>query len=255
MKSDLTRFKEKELGDRIDRGSVLAVRLDGKGFSKLKRKFGWDKEDSLNDKFVEAMLSLTKKMCDEYRPDVAFVGSDEISMVFVNHGNSEHPFGGKIHKVCSLMAAFCSVWANSIFRESGLSDVEEVILFDCRAFPLDSKEEALLYIDSRAFDVHRNCMRSQAGKFLSHKQLMGVKSVDLYGFAALHNMIHVFEDRHLEYCGHTFSRVESSMKLSEKLGDRMQDLINSGYIDGDRDIVTSSYESAPVTKFRHKQEL
>lgn len=245
----LALFKEKESVERIPQDQVMIVRLDGVGFSKIKKKFCWDEGDSLNDVFVDCMLSLTQKMCDEYRPTKAFVGSDEISLIFINNEKSEHPFGGKTQKLCSIMSAFCSVWANRIFAHALMIDEEQVLLFDCRAFSVKSDVSAEEYIDSRAFDVHRNCMFSQARKFMSHKELYGINSNELYGFVADH-VTGVFEDKHMHYCGHTFARVGYTMSLREKLDEKSFDkLVAEGRIKEDDFITTYKYESEPVTTY------
>lgn len=223
-------FKEKEraLESRAEPQEAIILRLDGKNFSSLKRKFKWQAATALNPTFVEVMQKLCKLLCEEYTPLVAFVGSDEISLVFQNEAPSEHPFGGRVQKLCSLVAAYTSYHATTLFREASLISGPDPVLFDCRVIFCDPLEVPS-YLQSRAYDVHRNALRTDAQRSLSHKQLMGLGDS---GIMAKHERGELaLSEECVRYYGHVFRREVKEVPLREHLGQEVfEGLLSKGYV-------------------------
>lgn len=102
------------------------IRLDGHRFSKFSKPFDkpFDQRSKLLSKTTpfsflhivhKAMLLTARDLLNEYNPTSVFTESDEISMIFPEvpeDSTSQRIFGGKISKIISLSAGFCSARFN-----------------------------------------------------------------------------------------------------------------------------------------------
>lgn len=229
---------EQEVERRAKREDIVVLRLDGKNFSALKHKYKWQADTALNPTFVQVMTDLTHILCQEYSPLYAFVGSDEISLVFWNEGKAEHPFGARVQKMGSLIASFTSCHATRLFEQAQLVQADpavgypDPVLFDCRMLIMTS-DRVTDYINHRAYDVHRNAVRTDAQRHLSHKQLMQVSDNQI--------VLHVKEtlgvdlsDDCKRYFGKVFIKSERMIPLSEKLTPKkLAELVEKGHVKAD----------------------
>ena len=127
----------------------LAVRIDGRNFTKLTKetcKF----EAPFDVRFRDAMIDTVKHLMNcGFRIVYGYTQSDEISLLF-------HPmdqtFGRKVRKINSVLAgeasAFFSMRLNTL------------ACFDCRVIPLPNLECIKDYFSWRQEDAHRNSLNA-----------------------------------------------------------------------------------------------
>ena len=140
--------------------SGIVVRLDGKNFSTWTKRF----DKPFDERITNAFIETTRALMDEYRCDVAYTQSDEISLVwYPREATSQHQFGGKVHKLTSVITSHCTVVFNRYFDEP-------YALFDGRAFGC-SRSECDQVLQWRFRDAKINAISSIAQSMFSHRQL------------------------------------------------------------------------------------
>lgn len=219
--ADKMKLMEKKESSKLDPTMPIAIRLDmrsGGSFVKgLNKPF--DKV------FTNAMTQTAIALAEQVQgTQLAYVGSDEITLLLFNNSSKEHftPFfEGKLQKMVSLTAAiataeFNKAWFHEIQKHTDESNnfhdnVYNVTLrkklfqarFDSRAFNIYSMYneqdfimkgdiyDALTSIWWRVNDVSRNSVQMYARKYFSQKQLNNVKTKDI--LKMLHETGHVWE--------------------------------------------------------------
>ena len=182
---------EKAGSTKLDPTKPIIVRLDmrsGGSFVKgLKKPF--------DENFTAAMTTTAQKLAEQVQgTQLAYVGSDEITLVLMNNGTKQHftPFfEGKLQKIVSLTAAIATAEFNQRWMEliqaqedEGYKQVLSSKLFrarfDSRAFNIDGGlPEALLSVWWRVNDVRKNSIQMLARKYFSQKQLNNVKTTQM----------------------------------------------------------------------------
>jgi tRNA(His) guanylyltransferase len=158
----------------------LIVRLDGRAFSKYTKKF----EKPFSSVFSDLMISTTKFLCQAYKPDIAYVQSDEINLCFLPKFTVgfQHIFGGRPVKISSVLAGQASSHFTRCIVEMGIDGTPH---FDGRTFTcIESnlgswRHETALYFLWRHKDATRNGILQYAQSLFSQKQLQGVKTEDV----------------------------------------------------------------------------
>ena len=216
--ADKMKLMEKKNSTKLDPNMPIAIRLDmrsGGSFVKgLNKPF--DKV------FTNAMTQTAIALAEQVQgAQLAYVGSDEITLLLFNNSSKEHftPFfEGKLQKMVSLTAAiataeFNKAWFHEIQKHTDESNnfhdnVYNVTLrkklfqarFDSRAFNIYHTShlnmpgdiyDALTSIWWRVNDVSRNSVQMYARKYFSQKQLNNVKTKDM--LKMLQELGHVWE--------------------------------------------------------------
>lgn len=175
----------------------FAVRLDGHTFSKFTNGF----KRPFDQLFLKAMVSTMNDLMTKFLPVTGYTHSDEITLVFksactkdefdTKTNKSTHAFDGKVHKLNSLLAGYCSARFN--FHITNLVNqhkdeypqelVSKVNLheahFDCRIllFPDDKEHDIVnLLLWRSVMDCHRNAVSSYARHFFGNKRVTGMHS-------------------------------------------------------------------------------
>lgn len=156
--------------ERIPNNQPLIVRLDGKNFSSYTRSLVKDKQP-FSSGFALIMSETGRYMHNTFGAIASFTVSDEITLIFINNEISQHPFGGKLFKIQSLMSAAASVFFVSRLNESLPEKAGSLPTFDCRAFSVPDLNEAYCCILWRHRDGRRNAVSSIARTLYSEKQL------------------------------------------------------------------------------------
>jgi tRNA(His) 5'-end guanylyltransferase len=147
----------------------LVIRLDGKAFHTLTRKF--QKPFSID--MILWMNHTALYLCQNIQGcQLAYVQSDEISLLIHNykHLNSNSWFDNKIQKMVSVAAGM----ASSVFT----LESQTLACFDARAFILPENEVANYFI-WRQKDWERNSIQMLAQSLYSYKQLHKKKNDEL----------------------------------------------------------------------------
>lgn len=127
----------------------LAVRIDGRNFTKLTKetcKF----EAPFDSRFRDAMVETVKHLMEcGFRVVYGYTQSDEISLLF--HPKDE-AFGRKTRKINSILAGEASAFFS---MKLGV-----MACFDCRVVPLPNVECVKDYFAWRQEDAHRNSLNA-----------------------------------------------------------------------------------------------
>jgi len=137
---------------RILEGSFY-VRLDGWNFRSLAKRLGLEKPF---DRFLaECLVETSKASFKAFNPDLAFLFSDEINLLFSTYT----AFDRRLEKIDSIFAGLAS---SSLYKflSRRYSDLPE-ISFDCRVIPVKGGE-TLEYLIWRQKEARRNCYNAYA---------------------------------------------------------------------------------------------
>ena len=147
----------------IDSSIPFIARVDGRGFSKytshMKKPF--------DDNFLFTMNETAKQLVREFNPVLAYVQSDEISLLF--KPVVDPMFSGKLSKLNSIIAATTTLWFerfNCTNNETG------VAVFDCRVFNVPDEWEAINALRFRMRDAYRNSVSSAARAVFGHSKCL-----------------------------------------------------------------------------------
>jgi len=221
---------EKETTLKLDPTRPYMVRLDGHRFSKYTSSLHKPYDVRLH----HAMLATTVDLFERFLPAAAYTESDEISLVFapVDYYRTEEdqakapstlPYGGKVQKISSLLAGYCSSRFNHHFGEVLRQHIDEAnpclnelllarnaerfskkskghsssseeltklvgeAYFDARAFQLPCLEDCLENLIWRSRDASRNSKSLLGRVFFSTKALHAQAASDV---------IKMVEDKH-----------------------------------------------------------
>lgn len=146
----------------------VIVRLDGKAFHSwtrgLQRPFDQD--------FAGIMAMVTSKLVEETSAVVGYTQSDEITLILYKEDpKSQIYFDGKVFKLISVCASMATAYFNKVSSKS-FPD-KPLAFFDCRAFQVPSKWEAVNCLVWREQDATRNSILSLGQAHFSHTQLHG----------------------------------------------------------------------------------
>lgn len=147
----------------------ILARIDGRAFHTLTRSC----KKPYDEEFAEAMQYTAIHLVESFDPLLSYVQSDEISLLFYQKTFlSQMPFGGRVQKLCSVLASAAAVKFNKVFG----SDYET---FDCRVWQVPNKEEVFNYFIWRERDATRNSILGAADSLLGHKACQGKNTSEL----------------------------------------------------------------------------
>lgn len=155
---------EKATQQMLPENLPVIIRLDGRCFHKLTKKFN----KPFDLKFIKFMNKIALNLCRNEVQNVklAYVQSDEISLLLYKDVLSQSWFGNKIQKMVSLASARASSYGNSIND----STANMLVMFDARAFILPPKEVCNYFI-WRQKDWTRNSVQMYARSLYPHNSL------------------------------------------------------------------------------------
>jgi len=177
---------EADYETRIESEKHIIVRIDGHKFSKFTKGFKKPFDDILSKAFELTSLDLAK----EYQAVCVYQQSDEITLIIPslmtkeNHKGTnkalwEHSYGGRVQKMCSLIAGYTTMRFNkhlgdianeyyemNITSYTEQEDIDYILniqnnkvgnaYFDTRMYGVDSDEEAFNSVMWRIRDCIKN---------------------------------------------------------------------------------------------------
>lgn len=200
---DRMKHYESQHDIRIPTNRPFILRLDGHHFSKFTKSFPDVEVEPFNIYFIKAMALTASDLLKKYRPSTVYFHSDEFTMIFPTRCTLEkyfekdeqnkpsHEFGGRVEKLNSLIASFCSVRFNKHiyeqvhnnetleFSEQALKYIDERSqIFDCRVLTFDEcnsktiETEIVNHMIWRSQrDCERNAVATYAQQFYSSNEL------------------------------------------------------------------------------------
>jgi tRNA(His) 5'-end guanylyltransferase len=169
----LKSYEARETEQRFLPGVPIYARIDGRGFSKFTR----DMERPFDGRMTAAMIHATKYLVDKSQATLGYVQSDEISLAWANTDHTSEPwFGGKIHKLTSVLASMATVsFVDGIIHN--FSDWQQYFSrmphFDCRVFQVPNLDELANCFLWRNLDCTKNAISMAAHHYYSHAELQG----------------------------------------------------------------------------------
>lgn len=170
-------MKQDEFGDRmkalegaftstkVAADKWMAVRIDGRGFSKFTK--GFTKPFDLT--VHQAMVTTTKALVKETHASVGYTQSDEITLLYPPT-EGERIFGGKVSKINSVFASMATAHFNHHIGEG----VDRLAYFDCRVWEVPSDVEASNTLLWRVQDARKNSISCYFRWTVGHKQMQNL---------------------------------------------------------------------------------
>ena len=180
-------MENSSLGDRMKEYEALTeshllphvpwfLRLDGKAFHTFCRGM----KKPFDENFHELMAVTMVECLRECGASVGYTQSDEITlMIYTEDFRSERYFGGRIQKLCSVMAARASIDFTVLANFDKKATEIRPALFDCRAWAVPNKDEAANTFLWREQDAVRNSIQSLGQAHFSHSQLQGLSCKEI----------------------------------------------------------------------------
>lgn len=178
--SDRMKMYERENNMMIPKDHYYIVRLDGVSFSKFTKRF----HKPFDEIFVNAMKCTMCDLVDKYKARTGYCHSDEITLIFDKCEDLQtHIYNGKIQKITSIMAGYCSVrfnWnLNVLIRGNDTYDAEFINLiqryeqcFDARIISFAELGEVTNHLIWRSVhDCERNAINTYAHNIFGHKNI------------------------------------------------------------------------------------
>lgn len=154
-------------------GLPVCIRLDGRAFHTFTKGL----QQPYDDRFRDLMVDTTRALVNETGASVGYTQSDEITLILWSDERDSQPyFKGRIQKINSMLASFCSVTFNRLVPKYLPEKASTMPLFDCRVWNVPSLEEAANVVLWRELDATKNSVSSAAQSMFSHKRLHGLDS-------------------------------------------------------------------------------
>lgn len=159
---------EADMRTKIPKNSIVAIRLDGKSFSKFTKQYDMPFDTRFMNTMDKTAIFIMKNVLSGSM--FAYVQSDEITIFFTDlwREYSQFPFDGKVEKLLSISASA----ATGGFMKYD-KNIEGIPMFDARLLILDNMDEVQEYMDWRRLDARKNSITMAAGCVLTQKELMG----------------------------------------------------------------------------------
>lgn len=171
---------EAQVDNVVPSEECFLVRLDGCNFRTFTK--GMDRPFDL--RFAEAMIKTTEDLLTKFNCRTGFTQSDEITLFFSNcdvEKGQTHLYGGRVQKLCSILAAYTSVRFNANMKKHEWNSVlqgklEQGAIFDARIIIPDNEHDVVnCFLWRHIFECSRNAIMAIAQHHFSAKELHGIK--------------------------------------------------------------------------------
>lgn len=170
-----------ETARRLDPRLPIYARIDGRGFSKFTRGM----RKPFDERMAAAMLHATRTLVERTHARAAYTQSDEISLVWETPEDGDAFFGGKPHKLNSVIAGLATAAFNAAILASSDAGFRAFAArlphFDCRAFNLPSRDDVADAFLWRFMDARRNAVSMAARDRFPQRDLQGVAAREVLG--------------------------------------------------------------------------
>jgi tRNA(His) 5'-end guanylyltransferase len=167
----MKRYESAEAGRRLMPMLPIIARIDGRSFHTFTKGL----QRPFDDGFVECMRATAKALLKETAARIAYVQSDEISLVWHSETyNSQIWFDGRIAKMQSNLAATATVHFYKEVLQRLPQKAPAFPTFDARVWQVPNREEAANALLWREIDAYRNSVQMLGHAHFSNKALHGV---------------------------------------------------------------------------------
>jgi len=146
----------------------IILRLDGRAFHTLTRKLN----KPFDIEFMQMMNFIALDLCGNEIQNVklAYIQSDEISLLIYANKEQSDWFNNRVQKMCSISASRASSYATRYNMTERVFDNNSLIMFDARAFIIP-RVDVVNYFIWRQLDWTRNSIQMLARSLYSHREL------------------------------------------------------------------------------------
>lgn len=152
----MKQYEQVFTADRIRNDQWMAVRIDGRSFSKYTAGFSKPFDPIITDLMIET----TKILVKETGASIGYTQSDEISLLYPppERPFSQRIFNGKVSKINSVFASIATAHFNSMCMNQ--YNPKQLAYFDCRVWEVPFDHEASNVLLWRAQDARKNSISS-----------------------------------------------------------------------------------------------
>ena len=148
----------------------LLTRADGQGFSRFTR----DLRRPFDDRLSAAMVATTRDLVAEFAALAGYTQSDDITLLWhTSTSKGEVPFGGRVLKLVSVLAATATIRLHAHLSESLPGHAARRPVFDGRAWSVPTEAEAAACLLWRERDATKNSISMAARAHFSHAASVG----------------------------------------------------------------------------------
>lgn len=156
-------YEAVEAQRRLDPMLPIAVRIDGRGFSKFTKGY----KRPFDPRISNAMRETCAFLVEESQARIGYVQSDEISLILQADEGQGSFFDGRVQKLSSVLASLASAKFNRMVGDKNLA------AFDARVWQVPNRSEAANILMWRALDCRKNAVSMVARAHFPHQDLDG----------------------------------------------------------------------------------
>lgn len=202
-------YESVEAQRELDQSLPTIVRIDGKKFSKFTKSF----KKPYDQRITDMMRITCKALVAEFHPEIGFVQSDEITLIFApSEGMTTPLFRGRTQKLTSILASAATAEFAKAMNNYGLFNFPR---FDARAWNVPSKMEAANSLLWRSQDARRNGI-SCAYRWSVGKQMHGMNQADMRAGMSAHGIDFDRDFTTHERFGTYYQRVTHDVLLTDE---------------------------------------
>jgi tRNA(His) guanylyltransferase len=155
----------------------VIARIDGRAF----HTFTHGMDRPFDEEFTRAMDYVTCTLVEEFKPVIAYVQSDEITLVWYYHREEagELLFGGRIQKLTSVLASAATAAMATRMMECKLWGDKPIPHFDARVWQVPRMVDVIDVLTWRQDDAEKNSIQMLARAHMSHKDIQGKSGKDM----------------------------------------------------------------------------
>jgi tRNA(His) guanylyltransferase len=170
-------YEMAEAGRRFLPRLPICVRVDGRSFSRWTRSL----RRPFDERFSAAMIETARTLLDESGARVAYVQSDEISLVLLSEDPKQSVFfDGRVQKLTSVLASLAAARFAAAVRALLPERADDLAAFDCRAWVVPSRDEAVNALLWREHDALKNSLSMAARAHHPPAALMNKRGPELH---------------------------------------------------------------------------
>jgi tRNA(His) guanylyltransferase len=151
-------------------GIPIIARMDGRAFHTFTKGLSKPYDKGMS----ESMIHTARRLVEEFKADLAYTQSDEITLVWKNESVENNiMFGGKTHKWISNLAAYTSVvfYKSTVLALPNWQYLDPT--FDARVWQVPSLDIAIDTLLWREWDATKNAVSMAASSAYSERELTG----------------------------------------------------------------------------------
>ena len=203
-------YESAETSRKFIPGVPIYARIDGRSFS----RFTQGMNRPYDNRMTQAMVAATKYLVDKSGATIGYVQSDEISLAWSNTDHTQEAwFGGKVHKLTSVLASMATVaFVQAVCEnfDDSAQWLARMPHFDCRVFQVPNLDELANCMLWRNLDATKNAISMAASHYFSHNELQGKSGAQKQEMLFSKNVN--FNDYPTEFKRGTFVRKETVSK-------------------------------------------